>query len=173
MEYFVMLPDEELGSYKKIDFSIPQFQGKEPFVVHTDLGKEEEFPDFFFGKSLFAYSFCVSDRMKEVMEAYTSHLQAVPFFLTDHHYRDQRVYWTIRPKQIDCFQTTWFPDVRNLKWGEVPWDMPYIFLTAQAKAQYLVVSLELAENLLRRQMFGIQFIRIGKEETSEPMEGHQ
>lgn len=162
-----MLPDESLKVYKQLDYSIPEFQGQEPFVVHADFDKDEEFPDFFYGKKLFTYSFCVSDKMKEILEAYNNDLNMVPFFITDREYRDQRVYWRIRLEAIKCFKRAVQPNVLMLEWEKEPEDEPFIFLGLHEKAQYLIVALELAENILRRHMFGIRFVRIKGRECYE------
>lgn len=167
MEYFVIMPDEEISSYKKLDYSNPDFQGSEPFVAYSDFDKSDEFPDYFFGRDLFTYSFCVSDAMKEILTAYTVGMDCIPFFLTDRKHRDQRVYWLIRPELFDCFAPTLYPDVNSLVWEEIPAERPFLFQTTQGKARYLIVALELAENLLRRQMFGIRYIRIGGGDIDE------
>lgn len=155
-----MLPDESLKVYRQLDYSNSAFQGQEPFVIHADFDKTEEFPDFFYGKNIFTYSFCVSDKMKEILESYSNHLNMVPFFITDRKYRDQRVYWRIRLETVRCFKRAVHPSVQTLEWEKKPEDEPFIFLALQEKAQYLIVALELAENILRRHMFGVRFVRI-------------
>lgn len=136
MEYFIMMPDERIQTYKRLDYTVPGFSGDEPFVAFAEFDETEQFPDYFYGKLLFQYFFMASDGLKDILDAYSSGIQAVPVFITDTKQRAQKVYW-----KINCPAES----------GK------YLFRMVQEKAQYIVVSLELAENILRRQLYGIQF----------------
>lgn len=136
MEYFIMMPDERIQTYRRLDYTTPGFSGDEPFVAFAEFDETERFPDYFYGKVLFEYFFMVSDSLKDILDAYSSDIQAVPVFITDTKQRAQKVYWKIKcPAESGR----------------------YLFLIVREKARYLVVSLELAENILRRQLYGIRF----------------
>lgn len=162
MEYFIMLPDEKVPLYKDLDYSIPGFQEKEPFVAFGDFSEEDRYPDFFYGKSLFHYYFCITDRLKEILDVYSSNIQTIPFFLTDKSYRSQIVCWRINCPVEDCLLTEAWDKENSLTLREIPEQNPYIFRVVREKAQYFIVSLELAENILRRRLFGIHFIPVKK-----------
>ncbi len=165
MEYFIMLPDERVPHYKHLDYSEPYFQEEEPFVAYGDFGEEDQFPDFFYGKSMFQFCFCITDRLKDVLDVYSSNIRAVPFFLTDKSYRSQIVCWRIDCPSEDCLLTEGGRTENKLTLREIPEENPYIFRAVREKAQYIIVSLELAENILRRRFFGIRFIPVEKGEN--------
>ncbi|WP_394523887.1 hypothetical protein [Lacrimispora sp. JR3] len=160
MDYFIILPDERISLYKDLDYSVPGFRQKEPFVTYGKFDVSDRYPDFFYGKSLFDYYFCVTDRLKEIFDVYSSNLQAVPFFLTDEAYRSQVVCWKIECSMEECIA------FRNSK---EEWEMTlrksrgltrYLLRVRKEKAQYMVVSMELAENMLRRHLYGIRFVPV-------------
>lgn len=160
MEYFILLPDERVPLYKHLDYSDPCFQEEEPFVAYGDFSEEDQFPDFFYGKSMFQFCFCITDRLKDVLDFYSSNIRAVPFFLTDKSYRSQIVCWRIDCPIEDCLLTERGRKENKLTLREIPEENPYIFRVIREKAQYIIVSLELAENILRRRFFGIRFIPV-------------
>lgn len=162
MEYFIMLPDERISLYKSLDYSIPGFQEKEPFVVFGDFDEDDRYPDFFYGKSLFNYYFCVTDQLKDILDVYSSNIQTIPFFLTDKAYRSQIVCWRIDCPAEDCLLTEAWEKEHDLTLRSLPEQNPYLFRVVREKAQYIIVSLELAENILRRQLYGIRFIPVKK-----------
>ncbi|MGC6174213.1 hypothetical protein [Lacrimispora sp. 38-1] len=162
MEYFIMLPDERVPLYKNLDYSNPGFQEKEPFVAYGDFSEEDQFPDFFYGKTMFHFCFCITDRLKDVLDVYSSNIQAIPFFLTDKSYRSQIVCWRIDCPVEDCLLAEGWEKENSLTLRGIPEENPYIFRVVREKAQYIIVSLELAENILRRRLYGVRFIPVRK-----------
>lgn len=160
MNYFIMQTDERITFHKNLDYSQPDFREKEPFVTFSEFDENDRCPDFFSGRFLFDTYFCVTDRLKEILEIYSSELQVIPFFLTDKEYRSQIVCWNINLPVEECIflegrihkSPRFFLNGRNKQ--------QYIFCVAKEKAHYLIVSLELAENILRRQLYGIRFMPV-------------
>ncbi len=160
MDYFMILPDERISLYKDLDYSVPGFRQKEPFVTFGKFNEFDRYPDFFYGKDLFDYYFCVTDRLKEILDAYSSELQAVPFFLTDEAYRSQVVCWKIECPMEDCISFKDSDGECEITLQKSPAHTRYLLRVRNEKAQYMVVSMELAENMLRRQLYGIRFVPV-------------
>ena len=160
MDYFIILPDERISTYKALDYSDPGFRQKEPFVTFGEFDKSDRYPDFFYGKALFDYYFCVTDRLKEILDAYSSGIQAVPFFLTDELYRSQVVCWKIECPIMECVAFHDSDDTWEMTLCKSQEYSRYLLRVKKEKAQYMVVSMELAENMLRRQLYGIRFVPV-------------
>lgn len=157
MDYFVISPDDRAVSGKRVDYSNPAFRGEEPFVTWLELKQDERLPDFLWGGSRTQPIFCVSDEMKGILDYYGCLTDAVPVFLTDVQYRSQKVYWRIDLQKQDCLVQELYAGGEQLKFRSMPGPYDYMFQAVNERVWYPIVSLELAENLLRRHMYGLCF----------------
>lgn len=160
MNYFILQTDERIKFHKNLDYSQPEFGKKEPFVIFSEFDENDRCPDFFSGRFLFDTYFCVTDQLKEMLEVYCPELQAVPFFLTDKKYRSQVVCWNINLPVEECILGEGRMNESHRFFLNGTNKQHYIFCVTKEKAHYLVVSLELAENILRRQLYGIRFMPV-------------
>lgn len=157
MDYFIMQTDERIALHKEINYAHPGFRNKEPFVTFGRFNEDDRCPDFFHGRFLFDTYFCVTDQLKEILEAYSTEISMVPFFLTDEDYRSQIVCWNMNCPVEECFLEEGRHNESPVFHCEGLENKQYIFCVRKEKALYLIVSLELAENILRRQLYGIRF----------------
>jgi len=157
MDYFLMDQDVRTLADVPVDYGDAGFSGSEPFVSRLDLERDTKLPDFLQGEQGGRAVFCVSDDMKEILDNYGCLKEAVPVFLTDTRYRAQAVYWKIGVLESGCLKQDWYADKRHMAFALKPPQGSYMFKVRNIRKEYLVVSLELAENLLRRHMYGIQF----------------
>ncbi len=160
MEYFLMKMDERLTNPIKLKFTENQLKSKEPFVIYGDYNERTNFGDYFYMKQLFDYYFCASDVLKELLDIYADKLEAVPFFITNQEKTQQRVYWKIdiaEEKDVICDASKGY---QSLTLWQERIKQRYIFRVTFEKQQYLIVSLHLAENILRKNLYGIQFIPV-------------
>lgn len=157
MEYFLMDQDARTLAGAGVDYRDAGFLGSEPFVTWFDFDEETKLPDFLQGEQGGRAIFCISDEMKEILDNYGCLKETVPVFLTDTQYRAQKVYWKIEAEEADCLEQDWFADKQHMIFESEPPKGRYLFQARNIKKKYLIVSLELAENLLRRHMYGIQF----------------
>lgn len=155
MDYFILDTDERFTNMKRIDDTDKGFYGTEPFVTYLNFDKGELLPDFYQSQSQNGTFFCVSDGMKAILDSYGCLTKAVPFFLTDLEYRDQRIYWNIDILEKDCLKQELYADRNQLSFRMMPDIEEHLFKAVNLKKQYLIVSLELAENLLRRRLSGL------------------
>lgn len=160
MNYFIMEQDLRAVLGTRVDLKNPAFLGDEPFVTWLEFSREEKIPDFLWGGQRDSPVFCVSDEMKSILEIYDSFLGATPVFLTDTACRNQKVYWSIKLKEEACLvQNLYGKKEEQILCCEPDKDL-YFFKARNERTWYPVVSLELAENLLRRHMYGICFYPI-------------
>jgi hypothetical protein len=160
MEYFVMKSDGRIRNPLRIDTSAIDLDTTEAFVAYADFQPNTTFVDYFMIKKLFQYSFCVSDSLKEMLDIYADRLTAVPFFITDRAQKGQKVYWKLHIELQDCLEKKPYMryDELTLHKDKIP--NKHIFRVAFQKQEYLIVSLNLAENILRKNPSGIQFIPV-------------
>lgn len=160
MEYFVMKSDSRIRNPLKIDTSAIDLDTKESFVAYADFQSNTTFVDFFIIKRLFQYSFCVSDSLKDMLDIYDDTLTAIPFFITDRGQKGQKVYWKLHIELQDCLERkpNMHCDELAIHRKKIP--NKHIFRVAFEKQEYLILSLNLAENILRKNPSGIQFIPV-------------
>lgn len=160
MEYFVMMPDQRIKNPLKINTDSIDFQTWEAFAAYTDFQPDTAFVDFMTLKKQFSHLFCVSDSFKELLEIYDDHLSPVPFFVTDRNQKGQKIYWIIHVESIDCLEVKPFMRYDNLVLKSEKLKNKYIFRVTFEKQEYLIVSLILAENILRKSPTGIKFLPV-------------
>ena len=142
MEYFILREDK--SNQDTISFSINEEYMKieKPLVIPAKLSKDRKMGDFICRQRLHEKLFLVSNELKEVIEVYSDQeLQAVPVFFVDAATEVQYCYWHIA-----------FPKVDYVDEGA------YVFQYEQDREQYLIVSLHLAEYMLRQNFYGMEYI---------------
>jgi len=160
MEYFIMRSDDRIRNPLKINEDMMDFETNEAFTVYTDFQPDTIFTDYFSVKKLFQYAFCVSDALKETLDIYTDNMQAVPVFVTDSEMQGQEIYWRIHVELQDCLVKT--PDMKYDKFtiDTEKLQNKHLLRIGFEKQEYLVVSLSLAENILRKSPVGIRFFQV-------------
>lgn len=155
MKYFTIMQDPRAVSGTRGDFKNPAFYGDEPFVSWLDFSEDDKLPDFIRSGERFRPVYCISNEMKHILDAYGCLVKAVPVFLTDRAWRSQKVYWVIELKAQECLVQDYFADTDQQIFCSEPEKGSYFFKALSGKIWYPIVSLELAENLLGRHMYGI------------------
>jgi hypothetical protein len=157
MNYFVMMPDDRVKNAFKITADSISFDSPEPFAAFCDFQPSTDFVDFFTLRKQFSHLFCASDSLKEMIEIYADNFSSIPFFVTDNHQKGQMVYWVLNLESIDCLEKK--PNMRydSLTLHTNQLKNKYIFRIAFEKQEYVIVSLALAENILRKIPSGIRF----------------
>lgn len=160
MNYFVMMPDDRVKNVFKINADSIDFEASEPFAAYCDLLPSTDFVDFFTLKKQFNHLFCASDSLKEMIEIYADDFSSIPFFVTDNHQKGQMVYWILHLEFIDCLDKKLFMRYDSLTLHTNEIKNKHIFQVAFEKQECIIVSLVLAENILRKIPIGIRFIPV-------------
>ncbi|MDR1548577.1 MAG: hypothetical protein LBT06_08340 [Hungatella sp.] len=160
MEYFLIKSDNRIRYPLYINADMMDFETDEAFTVYVDFQSNPTFVDYFSVKKLFQYAFCVSDALKETLDIYTDNLSAVPFFVTDTKMQGQSVYWKVNIELKDCLVMKPNMKYDNLTIDKGKLKNKHIFRVAFEKQEYLIVSLNLAENILRKNAAGMQFFQV-------------
>lgn len=156
MDYFVMDQDGRSETGRRVDLKNPAFYGQEPFVAWMDLAEKDKLPDFLWSGRVKPV-FCVSEAMKDILDHYHCLLKTTPVFLTDRAHRSQRVYWLIELREEDCLRQDPYVLREEQEFCSIPDKSVSFFKARNVRIWYPIVSLELAENLLRRRMYGLLF----------------
>lgn len=168
MEYFLMLSDDRIGNRLKLQQDTMNIELTEACSVYTDFKEDTVFVDFLPIRQLFCHAFYVSDDFKELLDLYTDNLTAFPVFITDKNQKGQKVYWRIDIELVDCVVKEPNMSYSNLTLYKSKLDSKHIFRIAFEKQEYLIVSLNLAETILRKEPSGIRFLPVKlKEENNE------
>lgn len=157
MNYFVMMPDDRVKNAFKINAESIAFDTTEPFAAFCDFSPATDFVDFFTLRKQFNHLFCASDSLKEMIDIYADDFSAMPFFVTDNHQKGQMVYWILNLESIDCLEEKPFMRYDNLTLHSDQIKNKYIFRINFEKQEYVIVSLVLVENILRKIPSGIRF----------------
>ncbi|WP_129599953.1 imm11 family protein [Anaerophilus nitritogenes] len=160
MEYFLMKYDDRVLSPIKIDLSTVDIDATQASVAYAEFHENTMFVDYFYIKKLFKNYFCVSDELKELLDIYADHMTAIPLFITDKKQQNQKIYWKIDIQIQDCLEEKPYMGYDNLSIIKDKIKNKYIFRVIFEKQEYLIVSLHLAENILRKNLCGIKFIPV-------------
>jgi hypothetical protein len=109
----------------------------------------------------------LSDRCKQIIEKYVPKLYVKSVVLKDMKRLRQELYWLIVPPRIDCLseQSEFHKDgtLKRLVIDESK-AAPYkIFKIEGIMEEYILISLDVAESLLRRDFTGIRLKKVEKE----------
>ena len=166
MEYFLMLSDERIGNRLKIQPETVDFETTEACSVYADFKEDTVFVDFLPIRQLFRHAFYVSDDFKELLDLYTDNLSAFPVFITDKNQKGQKVYWRVVIELVDCVVTEPNMNYVSLTLHKSGPGCKHIFRIAFEKQEYLIVSLNLAETILRKEPAGIRFLPVKLQEEN-------
>lgn len=140
-----------------------QIEGKEAQVVFSDLAEEKDRPDFLEVQKLQKITHIVSTRMKELMAIYADRLDYAPFVLVDTERKIQENYWKVELEKIDCvceMSNGIYGKIQDIVLDETTIEERYLFAIEVEKHIYWVASLHFVENFLRKNMFGIDWIKV-------------
>lgn len=164
--YFIMTSDPTLTKPLKLKVTEQGFEGTEPFVTYSDFDAMTDCADFIMGKKLMTTICCFSNRLKEVMDDYADAREATPFFVVNKEQTDQEVYWHVKYNHMPCLQKKNEGECVKLTLQGTLEPHTYVFEIVFEKQTYLIVSLEVAEGILKHSLEGIQFIPVSIEERS-------
>ncbi|MCL2337336.1 MAG: hypothetical protein FWC60_07955 [Firmicutes bacterium] len=167
MKYFLIIPDKRVHNPLQPDKSALDLETAQASLVYADFQPDTTFVDYLIIKKMFHYGFYVSEIFKDMLDIYADNLTAVPVFITDQSQKQQKVYWRINIEQQDCLVIEPQMHYENLTLKQDQTNNKYIFRVAFEQQQYLVVSLHLAENILRKGLTGIQFIPVNLQQTED------
>ena len=159
MEYFLLEENSELTNKIKINFEKDEFNKDEPFILNLKTEKYVQFQDYIVGKNIFKYYFCVSDKFYEIMSAYED-FENVPFFITDIENKIQKPYFKINIDEIDCLESKENQTNKNITLYKHKIKDKHIFKIKYNTIEKLVISIHLAENLLKSLPYGIKLIPV-------------
>jgi hypothetical protein len=167
MEYFLLRQSENLIKPFQINLAETDITQEEAFIATGEIEDDTSVPDFFVVKRLFDHYFFLSDRCKTLIDTYTDEVEAVPVFLTDTKRQKQLCFWKVTVEEVDCLK--WEKPMRydNLTVIAEDTDHRFLFRIAFDRQEYLVVSLPLAEHMLRKNLYGIQYIPLQVEYEEE------
>jgi predicted RNA-binding protein len=153
---------EPRGALKKIDFKDDkeEIENMATQLFLTEK-KENEYVDYIERPGLL-----ISDNLKEVFEKYKEEIISRPVVLSDKKNKKQTVYWQIAIKAIDCISDKSEFDkngtLKKLVIDEKKAGLKRIFKVKGILENIIIIRLDVAESILRRDFTGIALKRIEK-----------
>lgn len=157
MEYFALQYDRQVIEELQIDIQNCDLTTWDPFTLPCEIGEYASIPEFFIIKELFTQYFFVSDRLKELLDVYSKEVESIPCFLTDMKRQKQECFWKIELPEIYHTSKDDNEKMSDLCIEEQQVQGRYLFLLSSGKRKYCIVSLHLAEHMLRKNYYGIQY----------------
>lgn len=157
MEYFILQQDSRVFESLQIKRHECNLMTREPFILPCEIEENTWIPEFFVLKELFEHYFFVSDRLKELLDVYSKEVEAIPCFLTDMKRKKQECFWKIELPEIYHEGQDDNEKMSDLCIEEQQVQGRYLFLLSSGKRKYCIVSLHLAEHMLRKNYYGIQY----------------
>ncbi len=161
MKYFVMYPDNRLKNAIKIKLTESQLEKDHAQVIPVDLEPNKDFPDFIQIRNLTKSAFIVSDLLKNMLDSYADAMSAEPFILADQDRRVQKNYWKVHLEKIDCIRqddNEMFFKKKEIVIDESKTMEKLVFSVHKGYTEHWIASLPFAENFLRKNMFGVEWI---------------
>lgn len=166
MKYFTCKNDRELSNLVKVSLPETAFDSKEPIVVFTDLADNTECPDLLFVDKMLHSAVLATDRSKKLIECYVKEMTASPVILMDNKRRRHKNYWKVTIDEIDA--------VKNKEKGKLLRSEELILQKDRMKDSHLfeahveddvywISSLVFAENFMRKNYYGVEWIRVQAE----------
>lgn len=130
-----------------------------PLQYYLKENRVNEYPDL-----IATPAALVTDRLKKLLVKYDSHLLFRPVVLADLPRARQDLYWQLIPQIRDCLapQTEFLPNraVKTLVLDSSKAGAAHVFKVAGVLEPWIIVSLAVAESILRRDLIGIRFTRV-------------
>ncbi|KGR87811.1 hypothetical protein [Lysinibacillus boronitolerans] len=174
MNYFILSQDERITNAVK-PVGIAQVIKKELLTIERMEELEElerQFPVLEKGEMVYTDLIekpimLISDAVKQLVEKYVPNMPFKAVVLTDMPKLMQTLYWLVIPPRVRCLSTqTEFHLDGTLKKLVIDEQLaaPYSFFQIEGiKEQFIVVNIELAESILRRDFRGIRLQKIQTE----------
>lgn len=176
MKYFMIPHDKALSNViapEKLDSSLyrdkiskKEFDAVQNMVVtYFDNSQELEKPDV-----LYTPAFLVSDKLKKLLRAFDPKMKCKGIRCYPHEVEDPEalLYWWPWIPRVQCLseQTTRYPTglVKHLVVAENRLQRRPILMVDGTLETIVLVSLELAEAMLRRGLWGMEYIPVDMEE---------
>jgi len=170
MRFFLLKQDDRIKNFASISGKINDekiWNDSNPIYIPYKVAEPSEYIYFlpFMEKALLGKSiFIASEKAKAVFNTYQSQIIYQDFGLGDLRARKLKVYYFMKPLEIDCLSDkTEF--IRNNIVKKIVLDIKKIgshkvFTIKNVYGSYLVVSQEVVETLLSRRMNEIKFIEL-------------
>ena len=175
MDYFIMQTDPKLNNVVKLsnwqeslnDDPITNYLAVVPIktrCIFVEDGPAHEYPDYF-EKPLTL----IAEKFKDVINAYQNGIEFQPIVLTEEKTHKQTVYYLMSAPMIDCASSESKLDhIGKIK--ELVLDTEkvghYKIFYAAGFVNRLIVRLDVAESILRRDSYGITFEKLIREDNN-------
>lgn len=160
MGYYIVKNDPRIHNALQIDIKKEDMEVLKEGSIDCDLGENRYIVDYIMERRLFSTYHLFSNDLKELLEIYDEELQFNPIFLCDLKNMKQLVFWKCDFCLFDCIVAGRYKNLEDIVLKKDLGENNFLFKIAFEKQEYLVFDLVLVENILRKEMKGLQFIEI-------------
>lgn len=166
MDYFILSKDERVDSFagrhdiKPLEKNNLLRDKLTPLMLRITNDGDKLYPDIITTEKINL----VSDKLKQILEKYDKNIFFRPLVFQDIKNKKQSVYWVAVFEDIDCLseETEFHKDgkLKRLVVDKEKVEGYRIFTVKGMLENYIIISLDLAESLLRRDFLGLKIKRI-------------
>ena len=165
MRYFILKQDERINNYASITDSIKEqwlWQSDEPFYCTYEVPAPHKHTYFL---PLMTRPFiAVAENTKRIFDLYQTQIKYRPIGLGDKSLQSLKVYYFMRPPEIDCLSsnTEYYKNnsIKKLVLDHSKIGYDNVFTVKGVHENYLVVSLIVVEALLAKKINEINFVEV-------------
>lgn len=171
MDYFLISQDKRIANLVEpvgLGKALRENPGRDvltPIQLQITVHDNTEYVDFIERPAPL-----VSDRLKELWQAYEKRVAFTPVLLADARQGVQQVYWSLTPPKLQCLANhTEFncnASLDNLVLNPTTVAGFRIFQIDQLVENFLIINLMVLESMLRRNFTGFKFAKIASEPKS-------
>lgn len=166
MEYFILTQDSRID-VPEAPYELREKVPRQLVSVEKDkiFRQTMAFPlthtsGWYYGAIIARPVYLVNTGVKEVLSNYDSIILCTPVMFNDQDRGKQQLYWLLNVKRIDSLstETTFYApqDLKTLVLDEKKIRDKPVFKIKGIIEEYLVIRLDVAESLLRRDLYGIE-----------------
>lgn len=159
MEYFILEEDNSLENKLKINFLNNEFEEEDAFILNLKTEKYTQFQDYILGKNIFKHYFCISEKLYEIFCMYDD-FKVIPFFITDAENKIQMPYFKIEIEELDCVVNKNINTIEDIEIYKDKVKDKHIFKVKCKTIERIIISIHLAENILKSLPYGVKLLPI-------------
>lgn len=162
MKYFLLRQKNKL--IKPVTFSVNPLEketdDEEPVLLPCKIDEDTSMPDFLNYQNLFTNYLFVSEELYHTFRPYADEIMGKPVILADMKTQYTAVYFKITLEEIDCLLKKENMSYNSFILEQSKLEHKTLFQITYENKKYVIVSLHLAENMLRKNFYGIDFIPV-------------
>lgn len=157
MDYFIVKTSSKLNNPLTVSTAQNDFVIQEDcMMLRAEITKDTAIPDFWCANKMFQYYFFVSIPLYELLCDYVPDLEGIITTVADLESQEAEAFYQIEVPKAEYEEISGLERPEKIILREDAMPNPYLFRVVKDKKEYVLVSLHLAEHLLRTIVYGVE-----------------